>query len=111
MHNYVKRISDVVLLNYGATLKQFKSEGKWSPDIEHRQVKYLNKRIESDHGKLKRLIKPTLGGGSMQSAHTPLKGFEIMRLFKKGQFNSWLHEKAVLEEACLIYRNFNVYVG
>ena len=25
----------------------------------HRQVKYLNNRLEGDHGKLKRLIKPT----------------------------------------------------
>jgi IS6 family transposase len=39
--------------SYGAALKQLKSEDKCSPDIEHRQVKYLNNIIESDHGKLK----------------------------------------------------------
>ena len=97
--------------SYGAALKQLKSEGKCSHDIEHRQVKYLNNIIESDHGKLKRLIKPTLGFKSMKSAYATLKGFEVMRMFKKGQFNAWLHEKTVLEEARLIYRNFNVFVA
>ncbi len=29
--------------------------------MKHYQVKYLNNIVESDHGKLKRLIKPTLG--------------------------------------------------
>lgn len=33
-----------------------------------------------------------------------------MLMFKKGQFNAWLVEKIVLEEAPLIYRNFNVFV-
>lgn len=36
---------------------------------------------------------------------------EVVRMFKKGQFNSWLREKTVLEEARLIYRNFNVFVA
>ena len=86
-------------------------KGKCSPDVEHRQVKYLNNVIESDHGKLKRLIKPNLGFKSMKSAYATLKGFEVMRMFKKGQFNACLHEKTVLEEARLIYRNFNVFVA
>ena len=47
----------------------------------------------------------------MKTAYATLKGFEVMRMFKKGQFNAWLREKTVLEEARLIYRNFNVYVA
>jgi hypothetical protein len=43
----------------------------------------LNNIIESDHGKLKRLIKPTLGFKSMKTAYATIKGFEIMRMFKK----------------------------
>lgn len=97
--------------SYGAALKQLKSEGKCSPDLEHRQVTYLNNIIGSDQGKLKRLIKSTLGFKLMKSAYATLKGFEIMRMFKQGQFNAWLHEKTVLEEARLIYRNFNVFVA
>jgi hypothetical protein len=34
-----------------------------------------------------------------------------MRILKKGQFNAWLPEKTVLEEARLVYRNFKVYVA
>ena len=40
---------------YGKAINELKLAGKCSPDLEHRQVKYLNNRIESDHGKLKRL--------------------------------------------------------
>ncbi len=34
----------------------------------HRKVKYLNNIVEADHGKLKRLIKPTLGFKSMKTS-------------------------------------------
>ena len=43
-------------------------------------------RIEADHGALKRLIQPTLGFQSMKTAYATVKGFEVMRMFKKGQF-------------------------
>ncbi len=52
--------------------------------MKHYQVKYLNNIIESDHGKLKRLMNLTLCFKSMKTAYVPLKGFEIMRMFKKG---------------------------
>jgi transposase, IS6 family len=48
-------------------------------------AKYLNNIIEADHGKLKRLIKPTLGFKSMKTAYATLKGFEVMRMFRKRQ--------------------------
>jgi hypothetical protein len=47
----------------------------------------------------------------MKSAYATLKGFEVMRMFKKGQFDVWMREKTVLEEARLIYRNFDVFVA
>jgi len=56
-------------------------------DFEHRQVKYLNNLIEADHGKLKRLIKPTLGFKSMKTAYATIKGFEVMRMFKEKQLS------------------------
>lgn len=49
----------------------------------HRQVKYLNNIIEADHGKLKRLIQPTLGFKSMKTAYATLKGFEVMHALRK----------------------------
>ena len=48
---------------------------------------YCNNRIECDHGKLKRLIRPILGFQSMRTARATLKGFEVMRMFRKGQFS------------------------
>lgn len=38
-----------------------KEQGKCDAELSHRQVKYLNNRLEADHGKLKRLIHPARG--------------------------------------------------
>ena len=37
---------------------------------------------DHNHGKLKRLIKPTSGFKSMRTAYATVKGFEVMRMFK-----------------------------
>jgi hypothetical protein len=52
---------------------ELKAEGKCPVETIHREVKYLNNLIEADHGKLKRLIKPTLGFKSMKTAYATLK--------------------------------------
>ena len=69
---------------YGDAIRQLKEEGKCPEDLEHRQVKYLNNRVEADHGKLKRLINPVRGFQSMKTAYATIKGFEVMHMFKKG---------------------------
>jgi transposase-like protein len=66
------------------------------------QVKYLNNIIESYHGKLKRLINPTLGFKSMKTALATIKGFELIRMFKKGRFDLWKYGQGVLGEINLI---------
>ncbi len=48
-------------------------------------MKCLNNVVEADHGKLKRLIKPTPGFKSMKTACATIKGFEAMRALKKKQ--------------------------
>ena len=53
---------------YGQAIRELKGEGRCPRDTEHRQVKYINNIVEADHGKLKRLIKPTLGFKSMSEA-------------------------------------------
>ncbi len=77
--------------------------------IKHRDVKYLNNVIKADHGKLKRLIKPTLGFKSMKTAYATLKGFEVMRMFRKGQFAGWYPGEGVRGEVRLINRQFGIY--
>lgn len=87
---------------YGAAIGELKREKKCPGSINHRQVKYLNNAVEADHGKLKRLIKPALGFQSMKTAYATIKGFEVMRMFKKGQFKIWQYDQGTAGEIRLI---------
>jgi transposase-like protein len=91
--------------SYTKAISELKKEGKCSAELEHRQVKYLNNIIESDHGKLKRLIKPTLGFKSMRTAYATIKGFEVMRMFKKGRFDIWKYGQGIQGEIRIITDN------
>ena len=93
---------------YGIAIKELKAEGKLPGDTEHRQVKYLNNIVESDHGKLKRLIKPTLGFKSMKTAYATIKGFEAMRSLKKGQGRAYRIQKGIMGEVRLVERCFHL---
>ena len=93
---------------YAAAIKELKEEGICPPEIGHRQVKYLNNIVEADHGKLKRLIKPTLGFKSMKTAYATIKGFELMRMFKKGQMNVWYYDQGIIGEVRFIERQFGL---
>ena len=53
----------------------------------------------------KHLIKPTLGFKSMKSAHATIKGFELMRMFKKGQFTAFQYKCGSKGEIQLITHN------
>lgn len=78
--------------------------------LRHRTAKYLNNVVEADHGKLKRLIKPTLGFKSMRTAYATIKGFEVMRMFRKGQFDAWFRgDPPLMGEIRLINRQFGIY--
>lgn len=93
---------------YGAALKEMKEEGKCDANLEHRQVKYLNNRLEADHGKLKRLIKPVHGFKSMKTAYAIIKGFEVMRMFRKGQMRAWQLLPGIKGEVYLIEKQFGL---
>jgi len=80
---------------YENSISELKLAGKWPPDLEHRQVKYHNNIIESEHGKLKRLINPTLGFKSIKTAFATIKVFELMRIFKKGRFDAWKYGQGI----------------
>jgi len=96
---------------YTVAISALKAEGQCPADTAHRQVKYLNNLIEADHGKLKRLIKPTLGFKTMKTAYATLKGFEVMRALRKGQATPWCYETGILGEIRLIHRNFGLYAA
>ena len=69
---------------HAAALAELKKEGKCPEATLHRQVKYLNTIIESDHGKLKQLIWPVQGIKTLKTAYATIKGFEVMRALRKG---------------------------
>jgi putative transposase len=58
------------------------------PDIEIRQVKYLNNIVERDHRAIKRLVRPMLGFKSFRSAAVTLTGIEIMHMTRKSQLRT-----------------------
>ena len=94
--------------SYGVALKEMKLAGKCDPNILHRQVKYLNNGLEADHGKLKRLIYPVRGFKTMKTAYATIKGFEVMRMFRKGQLRAWQRFPGVKGEVYLVEKVFGI---
>jgi len=95
---------------YNQAIAELKAENEAYAHIEHRKVKYLNNRVESDHGKLKRLIKPMLGFKTMKSANATIMVYEFMRMFKKGQFDFWMECKS-MNEVQFFNSLFDVYAA
>jgi transposase, IS6 family len=46
---------------------------------------------------------------SMKTAYATIKGFEVMRMFKKGQFTAWIDAISGGTEARFINRLFGLY--
>jgi transposase-like protein len=72
------------LASYPRAIQRLQNEGLLAKDVEHRTSKYLNNIIEADHGALKCVIRPTRGFQTMKSAAATLKGFEVMRMIRRG---------------------------
>jgi len=49
------------------------------------ECKYLNNIVEQDHRRIKRMVRPGLGFGSLSTARRTLAGFEAMAMIRKGQ--------------------------
>jgi len=72
------------LASYPNAIRRLQREGHLANDVEHRTSKHLNNIIEADHGALKRVIRPTRGFQSMKTARATIKGFEVMRMIRRG---------------------------
>ena len=72
------------LRSYPEAIERLKRDGRLSNSTRHRTSKYLNNIIEADHGALKQVIRPTRGFQTMKSATATIKGFEIMRMIRRG---------------------------
>jgi len=53
-----------------------------------RECKYLNNIVEQDHRRIKRLVRPGLGFGGVQTARPTLAGYEAMAMIRKGQVHN-----------------------
>ena len=74
--------------SYPKALRRLKRKGELKDTVQHRTSRYLNNRIEADHGALKRLIRPTRGFQSMKTAYATIKGFEVMRMIRRRQVSA-----------------------
>ena len=45
----------------------------------------MNNIVEQDHRRIKRLVRPGLGFGSLRTARRTLAGYEAMTMIRKGQ--------------------------
>jgi IS6 family transposase len=93
---------------YAAALAELKREGKLPEDTLHRQVKYLNNVVETDHGKLKQLIRPVRGFKTLKTAYATIKGFEVMRALRKGQAAMFNFTRDMRGEARIVERAFGL---
>lgn len=69
-----------------AGIKTVNKENK--SDIEIRQNKYLNNRIEGDHRFIKRLTRPMFGFKSFNAARRTLSLIETVHMIRKGQLSN-----------------------
>jgi transposase-like protein len=72
------------LASYPKVIRRLQRENLLAGNVEHRMSKYLNNIIEADHGALKRMIRPTRGFQRMKTAYATIKGFEVMRMIRRG---------------------------
>ena len=71
-----------------AAVTAMKRDGELWQFSRLRQVKYLNNIVEQDHRRMKRLVRPGLGFGSLPTARRTLAGYEGMAMIRKGQVRS-----------------------
>ena len=93
---------------YGRAIVALKAEGKLPPGTEHRRSKYLNNRVEADHGALKRVIRPTLGFKTMKTAYATIRGFEVMHALRKRQGRTFQVQDGIAGQVRLIERAFGI---
>jgi transposase-like protein len=94
-HSYIKAIS------------QLKTQKILPKALVHRQCKYLNNIVESDHRRIKRITNPILGFKTINSAKRCIAGIEAMAMMVKKQTHYL--KLSILEQVQFVKRLFNVY--
>ena len=73
----------------------------------HRQCKYLNNIIKSDHRRIKRITNPMLGFKTINSAKRCIQGIEAMATMVKRQAHYL--RLSILEQVQFVKKLFHVY--
>ncbi|MDF2810024.1 MAG: integrase [Microvirga sp.] len=86
------------ILSCDTTDRLAKRSSRGLKPIQIRQSRYLNNRIEQDHRRIKRRVRPMLGFKSMNSARAILGGIEMIHMIRKGQAKYASNPRASLAE-------------
>ena len=92
---------------YPKAIDELIAKKELSEQVELRQNKYLNNRVEQNHRAIKRLVKPGMGFGSFNTARRTIRGYEIMNMVRKGQIEK-VEKGAVTERVKFIAEIFGV---
>ena len=92
---------------YGLAIETLKKQKFLKLTVEHRQMRYLNKIIESDHRRIKRRISPMMGFKSLVSARRVIKGIKAMNMIVKRQ--ACFFKKSIYDQIYFIHRIFHIY--
>lgn len=70
--------------SYPKAIWRSQHDDKLPKTVRHRTSNYLSNILEADYGALKQAIRPTRGFQTMRTASATIKGFEIMRMIRRG---------------------------
>ena len=73
---------------YPSVVTRLKRAGQLWRFSRLRQCKYLNNIVEQDHRRIKRLVRPGLGFGSLRTAKRTLAGYEAVAMIRKEQVHN-----------------------
>ena len=73
------------LKSYPGALREMKRDGELGRFVQHRRGRWRNNRVEQDHRRVKRRVRPMLGFQSFWTARRTLAGAETMAMLAKGQ--------------------------
>jgi transposase-like protein len=94
--------------SYNKAIIQLKDQKILPNLLLHRQCKYLNNVIESDHRRIKRRINPMLGFKTFNTARRYIFGIEAMAMMIKKQTH-YLIRLSILEQVQFVKRLFYIY--
>ncbi len=73
------------LKSYPGALRELKQKGELWRFTRHRRGRWLNNRVEQDHRRIKRRVRPMLGFKRFTTARRTLAGVEAVAMLAKGQ--------------------------